>query len=536
MFRWLAPHRAADPPPRAPRRRSRRCPARARRTRPQPPPARATFAALATDGSRRGTPAPASVGPRVGVLRPLTSLGEPRAAVEGALVAAEACATPRAADAQAPVDPQALAVLLDPVAQARPLAQQRLVRDSTVPALTVSRRRSASSSITPRDVAAALGLELRRAARRRRSTAALGLYLGEPQEHAAGEGLLRRGRAGRRRPRRAARPLRAPRRCARRRRGAAAARRAAARARAARWRAAAARRARPRRRPRAPSTSSGSTCRPTRSRRALDRAPQLVAPHRADEHVVRGEQPRQLGVRRAAPVVVRADREHDDAAIVPSRATRTSSAMNAARSASSRQAVKVSSNWSTASTTRRSAVDVGDRAAAARAAGARPADEHLRPVLAAGQHAARQGGQQAGPDDRGLAAARRSDDAEQRRADQPRDELGDEPLAAEEVRRVGDLEGGEALERAHHRLARRRRPARRARRPPAARRRRRPARPPSSAARRGRPRPARRPRRPGARPRAAPTGSRARGRAGGRRRSPRAATRPGTSSPSGSGA
>ena len=51
-------------------------------------------------------------------------------------------------------------------------------------------------------------------------------------------------------------------------------------------------------------------------RRALDRAPQLVARHRADEHVVGAEQARQLGVGGAAAVEVRAHGEHDDAAAV----------------------------------------------------------------------------------------------------------------------------------------------------------------------------------------------------------------------------
>ena len=48
--------------------------------------------------------------------------------------------------------------------------------------------------------------------------------------------------------------------------------------------------------------------------RALDRAPQLVAAHRADEHVVGGEQRRQLGIGGAAAVVVGAQRDHDDVA------------------------------------------------------------------------------------------------------------------------------------------------------------------------------------------------------------------------------
>ena len=163
--------------------------------------------------------------------------------------------------------------------------------------------------------------------------------------------------------------------------------------------------------------------------------------------------------------------------------------MNAARSSSSRQTVNVSSNWSTASTKRPAPSTPSTRLAQLAAAGARRAGcTRLRPALAAGQHAARERGEQAGPDHGGLAAARRSDDAEQRRADEPRDELGDEPLAAEEVRRVGGVERGEALERADHRLARRPRRLDAARAPSGAGRRRRPARPPSSAARRGRPR------------------------------------------------
>ena len=51
-------------------------------------------------------------------------------------------------------------------------------------------------------------------------------------------------------------------------------------------------------------------------RRALDRAAQLVARHRADEHVVGAEQARQLGIGGAAAVEVGAHGEHDDAAAV----------------------------------------------------------------------------------------------------------------------------------------------------------------------------------------------------------------------------
>ena len=48
--------------------------------------------------------------------------------------------------------------------------------------------------------------------------------------------------------------------------------------------------------------------------------------------------------------------------------------------------------------------------------------------------------QQAGAEERGLAAAGRPDDREQRRVREPSHELVDEPLAAEEELRVGRLE------------------------------------------------------------------------------------------------
>ena len=56
--------------------------------------------------------------------------------------------------------------------------------------------------------------------------------------------------------------------------------------------------------------------------------------------------------------------------------------------------------------------------------------------------------EQTGAEDGGLSAARRADDAEESCADQAGDELGDEPLAAEEVVAIDWLEACEALERA----------------------------------------------------------------------------------------
>ncbi len=76
-------------------------------------------------------------------------------------------------------------------------------------------------------------------------------------------------------------------------------------------------------------------------------------------------------------------------------------------------------------------------------------DHHLLALVTARQDSTRERGQQAGPDDRGLAASRRSYDAQQRRPDKPRDELRNEPLAAEEIPRIVDVEWGESLEGAH---------------------------------------------------------------------------------------
>ena len=61
------------------------------------------------------------------------------------------------------------------------------------------------------------------------------------------------------------------------------------------------------------------------------------------------------------------------------------------------------------------------------------------PVLAAGQHAGRERGEQPGPQRRRLAAARRADDPDQRRARQARHHLGHQPLAAEEQLGVRDI-------------------------------------------------------------------------------------------------
>ena len=83
--------------------------------------------------------------------------------------------------------------------------------------------------------------------------------------------------------------------------------------------------------------------------------------------------------------------------------------------------------------------------------GQRPrAGAHHRPppALGAGDDAVGQRRQETGPHGRGLAAARGADHREQGRADQPGDELGDQALAAEEVRGVGGIERRQAAVRA----------------------------------------------------------------------------------------
>ena len=203
-----------------------------------------------------------------------------------------------------------LGVLLEPAAQPRPLAQERLVGDLDRAGADVSRRRSARTSSTRRT-------SRRRPSRVRRAGRAGGRSpCRRPPRRAAagscGRSLLR----GIQPPNassasRATAPCTPPVRsyCAERRRRP--------------WRSATARAARSRAagaRPGSPSTSATRRPRvrarpePGALRRAFDRAAQLVARHRPDEHMVGAEQTRELRVGGAAGVEVGAQREHDDGA------------------------------------------------------------------------------------------------------------------------------------------------------------------------------------------------------------------------------
>ena len=185
--------------------------------------------------------------------------------------------------------------------------------------------------------------------------------------------------------------------------------------------------------------------------RLLDRPTVLVGLHRPDEHVVGPEQPRQLRVRGAAPVEVRPHREHDEALVVAS-ARGPDQRVDECRTLG---LVTAGGEHLLELVDHQHDVRLGGPVAAGAAQLAHRmlsgSEEHLRPLVAARQDARGQRGQQSRLDDRRFAAPRRPHHSEQRRADGARDELRGEPLAAEEIPRVGDVEGGKALERAHHR-------------------------------------------------------------------------------------
>ena len=197
------------------------------------------------------------------------------------------------------------------------------------------------------------------------------------------------------------------------------------------------------------STSSGSTLRPTRSAgRSIARA-SSSRDIGADEHVVGAEQARQLGVRGAAAVEVGAHGQHHDAVFIARDTHEAGDELGPLRlvRAGGEQLLELVDREDTAPFPSEPA---GCAAKLAQRPLARP-DQRLRPAVAPRQDAAREGGQQPGPQHRRLAAPRRSDDREQRCADQARDQLGDQPLASEEVLGVRGVERRQALVRADRR-------------------------------------------------------------------------------------
>ena len=142
--------------------------------------------------------------------------------------------------------------------------------------------------------------------------------------------------------------------------------------------------------------------------RQLDRAPQLVAAHRPDQHVVGAHESRQLGIDGAAAVEVGADGHQHERA--PAYIAGRSDELVDERRALGLVAAEGEDLLEL--------VDRHDQPAsgAASAVGAleRPhrvlarSQQRERPVLATGQHAAGERGEQPRPQRRGLAAARRT--------------------------------------------------------------------------------------------------------------------------------
>ena len=182
--------------------------------------------------------------------------------------------------------------------------------------------------------------------------------------------------------------------------------------------------------------------------RQLDRPAQLVPAHRPDQHVVGAEHPRQLRIRRAVPVEVRPDRDdHERLAVrvACARDDRLGEGRPLAGIAAGREELLelVDGEYPAAP---RGQLDGGPLERGQRVL-AGP-DQRERPARARGQDPLDQRGQQPGAHGGRLAAARRPDDAHQPRPGHPRDHVGHEPLATEEDGRVLDVERGEPLERA----------------------------------------------------------------------------------------
>ena len=202
--------------------------------------------------------------------------------------------------------------------------------------------------------------------------------------------------------------------------------------------------------------------------RELDRPAQLLARHRPDEHLVGADLGGKRPVLGAAAVEVGADREHDDdtlLGIVGEADERLCEGRPLAFVATGgEQLLELIDGEHQAlvrfeRVQRRSELvvtvalacrgrDARHDAAQLRERMLARSDQHLSPAPRAWQHAVRQRRQQPGAQHRGLATARRPEHGQQGRADKPRDKTGDEVLAAEEVLGLSGGEGRQPTERA----------------------------------------------------------------------------------------
>ena len=189
------------------------------------------------------------------------------------------------------------------------------------------------------------------------------------------------------------------------------------------------------------STSAGSTRRPARRDGSYDRAPQVLRFHRADQDVVLGELARERGEGCKAPVEVGPD--GDDNRFVRSETS---------------ERVEEHHALGLVAAEREHLLELIDDEQEPRARSVAPrlsqlvermlsrSNDDLHPLLRAGERATREGRREPCSHDRRLAASRRPYHAEQRRSRQARDELCDELLSPEERVGIRDVEARQALE------------------------------------------------------------------------------------------
>ena len=190
---------------------------------------------------------------------------------------------------------------------------------------------------------------------------------------------------------------------------------------------------------------------PRRGRRPFDRARDLVAPHRADEHVALAQAPSEARMARARAVEVGPQREHgQEAVVVVQQRVHERGALGGVPAGGEHLLELVDDDQQPRPGlhVRERGLDVAagvQRASQRRERMIAGAHQDPRPALAPGEHAGGERGQQARAHRGGLAASRRPDDAEQARPRHARDDLGHQPLAPEEVAGVVDVEGLQAL-------------------------------------------------------------------------------------------
>jgi hypothetical protein len=193
----------------------------------------------------------------------------------------------------------------------------------------------------------------------------------------------------------------------------------------------------------------------------LDGAPQLGGLHRTDKDVVGGEPLGECRVGGEATIEVGAGRGHHDGSavwIVRRAGEQVREAVSLlVRFAGGEQLLQLVDDQEQSLVGAQRVERGGERVPPARSEDVvqileRPltgADHHPSPPLTPGQHPAGERRDQPGTEDRRLAAARRTDDAQERRTDEACDEFGDQTLPPEEVLGIGGVEARQSLERAH---------------------------------------------------------------------------------------